>query len=242
MDKLVLPRVFKDSSIDGRYGHLNNIPKLSYSQINSWKDPKYSHDYIKQYFAGISIPSGIYANYGSACGTFIEGIGTGNMKCHDEYKHLLSESDRDILKNELEYPEQTKYEDLIVLDCGNYVIEGFIDRCIYQNNQKLIVEDIKTGSIKNKSGFYKSNDYKQTNLYAYSKEKEGYTIEDCRVIMFDRAGNNSEKNPLRLTGKVENIPTPYNSKEFENWLKMVEKVAKEISDVYKTYLKYFNNG
>lgn len=51
-----------------------------------------------------------------------------------------------------------------------------------------------------------------------------------------------EKSPLRLTGKVENIPTPYNSKEFENWLKMVEKVAKEISDVYKTYLKYFNNG
>lgn len=42
---------------------------------------------------------------------------------------------------------------------------------------KLIIEDIKTGSIKNKSGFYKSNDYKQTNLYAYSKEKEGYTIE-----------------------------------------------------------------
>ena len=60
--------------------------------------------------------------------------------------------------------------------------------------------------------------------------------------MFDRAGNNSEKNPLRLTGKVENIPTPYNSKEFENWLKMVEKVFQtKMCDGYYEYTDNFGN-
>ena len=240
MSNLILPRKYDDKS--GKYPEHHGKNKLSYSQINSWKDPKYSHDYIKQYFTGIEIPSGVYANYGSACGTFIEGIGTQNMECHNEYKHLLSEYDRDVLTNNIEYPNNTAYEDLIVLDCGDFVIEGFIDRSIYLNDKKLIVEDIKTGSVKNKSGFYKSDDYKQTNLYSYAKEKEGYIIEDCRVIMFDRAGNNSEKSPIRLTGKVEIIPTYYNREKFEEWLKNVSKVAKEISDVYKTYLKYFNNG
>ena len=60
--------------------------------------------------------------------------------------------------------------------------------------------------------------------------------------MFDSAGNNSEKSPIRLTGKIEIIPTYYNREKFEEWLKNVSKVAEEISDVYKTYLKYFNNG
>ena len=58
------------------------------------------------------------------------------------------------------------------------------------------------------------------------------------VIMLDRAGNNSPKSPIRLTGKVEYIETPYNKKEIENFLnKDVRKIAKEISNYYSKYLE-----
>ena len=60
MSNLILPRKYDDKS--GKYPQHHGKNKLSYSQINSWKDPKYSHDYIKQYFAGIETPSGIYTN------------------------------------------------------------------------------------------------------------------------------------------------------------------------------------
>lgn len=239
MGDLILPRKYEDKS--GKYPQHLNKPKLSYSQLTSWKDPQYKPDYIKQYFAGIILPSGIYAEYGSACGTLIEGIGTNDMSCHNEYKHLLSEEDRNILKNGIDYESNMKYEDLIVLDCGDFVIEGFTDRTIYHTPHQISIGDFKTGSIAKKKSFYASKDYMQTKLYSYAKEQEGCEIVDCGVFMLDRAGNNSPKSPIRLTGKIEYVPTPYDRKEVEGWLQTVKKTAKEISDSYKVYLKYFGN-
>ena len=238
MSELLLPKIFIDRSIDQKYKHLNGKPKVSYSQINSWKDPQYRPDYIKQYMVGIQIPSGIFADYGSAAGTFVEAIGTKDMKCHDEYSHILSDSDRDFLK-QLEYPENSIYEDYIVVDMGDYCIEGFADRGIYTTPNTVIVEDFKTGSIAKKKAFYASDDYMQTNLYSYQKENEGFEVEDCRVILLDRAGNNSAKSPIRLTGKLEMIPTPYSREKTELFLEQVTETVHEISDYYKKYKKFF---
>lgn len=240
MSNIILPKTFTDKSPDGKYAHLNNKPKISYSQITSWKDKTYRPDYIKQYFLGIEIPSGIFADYGSACGTYIEHLGTGDNECHEDYKHLLSDFDREVLKN-LEYPENSVYEDYIVIDMGDYCIEGFADRGIYLPQRKVIVEDFKTGSVAKKKSFYSSEDYKQTNLYSYQKEEEGYEIEDCRVLLLDRAGNNSAKSPIRLTGKIEMIPTPYSRAETEIFLEGVTKTVNEISDYYQRYLDIFSN-
>ena len=88
---MILPRKFEDKS--GKYTHLNGKPKLSYSQITSWMDSQYKPSYIKQYIAGIKLPSGVFAEYGSACGTYIEALGTGNISAHDDYKHLLSDEE-----------------------------------------------------------------------------------------------------------------------------------------------------
>ena len=80
----------------------------------------------------------------------------------------------------------------------------------------------------------------QTNLYSYQKENDGYSIEECGVIMLDRAGNNSAKSPIRLTGKVEFIPTPYSRERTEEFLdSTVRKTVEEISDYYQKYLKLF---
>jgi hypothetical protein len=238
MSEILLPKTFIDRSPDGKYSHLNGLPKISYSQVNSWKDPTYRPDYIKQYFLGINIPSGIFADFGSSVGTYIEGVGTNNMDCHKEYEHLLCEEDRQYL-NGIPYPENSIYEDYIVVNMGDYCIEGFADRGIYLPKKRVIVEDFKTGSVSKKKDYYASSDYMQTNLYSYQKEEEGYTIEDCRVILLDRAGNNSAKSPIRLTGKKEVVPTPYDRAKTELFLEQVTDTVKEISDFYKKYIKMF---
>lgn len=234
--ELILPRKFIDRSPDGRYKNLEGKPKLSYSQISSWKSPQYKPSYIKQYMFGASIPSGIFADFGSACGTYIEAIGTKNKDCHLEYAHILSESDRAILKD-LDYPSDSVYEDLVVIDLGEFCIEGYIDRS-YHQNQKAHVLDYKTGSIAKKKADYASLEYNQTRVYSYFKESQGYEIADCGVLLLDRAGNNSAKSPIRLTGKSEYIETPYNRAETEVFLdRDVRAIAHEISDYYQRYKK-----
>lgn len=236
---IVLPKKFIDRSPDQKYKHLEGKEKISYSQVTSWKDNSYRPGYIKQYMCGITLPDGIFANFGSACGTYIEGIATGNLDCHDEYKHLLSDDDRKILEN-LDYPDNCIYEDYIVIDLGDFVMEGYADRCHYAEDMKLATTDFKTGSIAKKKNDYASLDYKQTSVYSYQKELEGYSIYDSGVILLDRAGNNSPKSPIRLTGKIEYIPTPYDRVATEEFLDgTVRKVVQEISDYYKQYLKLF---
>ena len=150
---------------------------------------------------------------------------------------LEFQEDRKILEG-LELPENSIYEDLIVIDLGDFVIECFMYRGTYLDGNRVKIVDYKTGSIVKKSSFYSSKDYKQTGVYAYAKDIEGYSVVDCGVIMLDRAGNNSPKSPIRLTGKVEYIETPYNKKEIENFLnKDVRKIAKEISNYYSKYLE-----
>ena len=234
---IILPKVYKDNSKEQKYKSLNNLPKISYSQYSAWNSIEYKPDYIKQYMVGIKLPDGIFSLFGSATGTYVEGVGTGNMNCHKEYEHLLSDSDREFLQT-LEYPDNSIYEDYIVVDMGDYCIEGYMDRGIY-NKKSVIVEDFKTGAIKKKKDYYASSDYQQTRLYSYQKENEGYEIEDCRVLLLDRAGNNSAKSPIRLTGEIEVIPTPYDRKDTEVFLEDVTRTVHEISDYYKQYLKFF---
>lgn len=237
---IILPRVYQDNSIEQKYAKYNGMPKISYSQLTSWNDPKYRNSYIRSYFLGIRDESGVFAEFGSATGTFVESIGTGSKECHEPYEHLLSDSDREFLSKKLDYPENSVYEDYVVYNYKDlFVIEGYIDRSVYLPDNYIIIEDFKTGSISKKKDYYAHPDYNQTRLYAYVKESEGYHIDDCRVVLLDRAGNGSDKHPMRLTGDLKIIPTPYDKKETEKFLKTVEKTVQDISKNYQHFLKLF---
>lgn len=238
--QILLPRVFKDMSPDGKYKCWNGLPKISYSQYTSWKDPMYRPSYFRSYFMEFPREGSVFTEFGSGVGTWIEAVGTGCNKCHEPYVDQLSDYDREFLSTKLPYPDKAIYEDYVVYAVdGEFVIEGYIDRTIYLPDNKIIVEDFKTGSIEKKKKDYLSPDYKQTRLYSFIKESEGYDIEDCRVILLDRKGNGSEKHPMRLTGELEILPTPYKSEEMEEFIDDIRKTVVEISDNYKQYLKLF---
>lgn len=236
---MILPRVFEikeDNPNYEKYKHHIGKAKLSYSQINAWIDPTYKYDYIKSYFANVRSESGIFAEFGSAVGEFIE----YKAKNEERISEMLSESDVDIILNEVDFPKNCVYEDMVVIELAdNLVMEGYIDRCLYLPNKEVVIRDYKTGNIKTKASYYGSNEYLQTQLYMYQKIKEGYKCGGCEVLMLGRAGNGVGNNNLRLTGESLLIQNGYDEKLIKEYLKNAKKVAKEISELYKTYIKYF---
>lgn len=233
---LILPKTYLDKTTDGKYAHHNGKPKLSYSQVGSWKNAKYRPDYIKQYFAGISVPGSHFTDFGSDLGTYKEWLGNGKVD-QEPRTVYLSDADKLWLQG-LEYPENCVYEDLIVVDCGEFVMEGYIDRTKYEDRTAEII-DFKTGNIVKKKPEYEDPEYNQTTLYCYQKDLEGYEIKKSEVMLFGRAGNNTMKSPLKLTQQYEIIPTPYSRDRAEKFIESVIKLSKEISENYVKYLDLF---
>lgn len=234
MSKLILPKVYESDKEE--FQQYVGLPKISYSQINSWNDKKYKVDYIRQYFFGEDQDSGAYAAFGSACGEYLEHKG---QKL--DYENQLLSAD-DIQTLDMLVDEEAVYEDEIVYPVkdskGNiiFVIQGFIDKMKVKDIELDII-DFKTANNEKKRAFYGGEDYNQTILYAGAKEALGFKIKDCGVIMMDRVGNAFRGQELHLSGKVEGVPTPYSKAKFSKFIKYATKTAKEISAHYQVLLK-----
>lgn len=224
---LDLPKVYENEG--GKYPQHVGKPKLSYSAYNSFNEEAYKGEFFANYFLGKRGDGNIFTDFGGKCGVLFE---------TDAETSDLSEFDVSVIKG-IERPANALYEVEIVVDRGSYVIQGFIDREYLDIESNLVIDDLKTGAIKTKKAFYGGDEYQQTTLYSYQRELEGEHIAYSGVILLDRKGNGQEKYPLRLTGEIENIPTPYSKKRAEDFLKSFDKTAKKIEEYHKVYKKYF---
>lgn len=228
---LILPRVYSNDvkeGCSGNYPQHKGKPKLSYSQYTSWIDPKYHMKYRTQYFGGVRDAGNPFSEFGGECGEWLE---TNGKKSGP----MLSDRDIEVLTS-VERHSDAKYEVEIVVDRGWYVIQGFIDYEVLLKNG-LIIKDYKTGSIAKKEEFYGSDEYQQTTLYAYQREKEGEKINYSGVTLLDRKGNTFQNIPLALTGEIMEIETPYSKERAETFLKKMDSVAEEIARSYKLFLE-----
>ncbi len=212
-------------------------PKLSYSAYGSFNEPAYKGEFFGTYFLKAPRTGTIFTEFGSAVGGFME---------TEEPQDLLSKFDMETLLNKIGRPKGAEYEREIIIDRGSYIIQGFIDRVEYVRINGAMggveVIDFKTGAIDKKAKDYASGDYQQTTMYAYALEQLGYDIAYSGVKLADRKGNTLEagnKNVLRLTGEVMDIPTPYSTERAEKFLTKFDKTAKEIEAYWKVYQKYF---
>lgn len=240
-NKIELPKVYEIYENTPEKYHIHaGKPKISYSQKTSWLDKLYHANYIKQYFAGIPSQDNIFNIFGSETGEYIEALGIGvTPEVNTVY---LQDEDRDVLKA-LTYPPNCIYEDEIVIDRGDYVIQGFTDRTELLDGNRVGILDYKTGNIDTKAEFYASPEYGQTTLYMYQKVIEGLTPEYSQVVLLGRKGNNrmykSGLSRLRLSGDNKTIETPYSAERAETLLLEFDQVVKEISETYKVYKKLF---
>lgn len=223
----ILPRIYEDEK--GNYPEHKGKPKLSYSAYNSFIEEGYRGEMFANYFLGLFSEGNIFTSYGSMCGKYFE----------DKTNTGLTDFDCSVIDT-IKRPEDAKYESEIVLDRGWYVIQGFSDREFFHKDG-LIIEDLKTGAISSKADYYASDKYQQTTLYAHQRNIEGNNIIGSRVILLDRKGNGQEKYPLRLTGEIKYIDTPYSEQRAEEFLKQFDIVAEKIAEYYKTYQNIFGN-
>jgi hypothetical protein len=241
--KIELPRVYDNPSGENKFKKFEGFPKISYSQIESWNNPTYKGDYIENYFLGIKDPGNIFTHFGSVVGEWFE-------KGVDEYSELSTFDIETLMK--VGRPENCEYEREIVIHRPlGYVIQGFIDRTRIGVNDdaeldglakgQVEVIDFKTGNIKNKKDFYASEDYQQTTMYSHSLIEEGNEVVWSGVVMLDRKGNGSESHPLRLTGDIVSIETPYSIERANKFFDKCDKTVSEINEYYKFYKKYFEN-
>lgn len=230
-----LPKTYLNEG--GNYPQHLGKQKISYSQLNSFKD--YKLGYLRDYILGVGTEdSGIFALYGGFCGKYFED-GTKDM--------YLTNSDTEIIDKIPKY-STSRYESEIVIDLELFglkdcVLQGFSDH-EYELLDKLYIDDLKTGNSANMQTKYGDmSKYFQTRLYAYQRELEGFTIGRCQVIHLGRKGNNlisGDKNVLRLSGEIDLIETPYRKEDVEDYLKgIVVPACIEIAEYFSTYNKFF---
>ena len=235
--ELILPKQFTDQF--GTHPQHKGKMKLSYSQYSSYKDPEYQDQYYLQYFSGISLPSGEFAEFGTSCGQFIEDVGQGMS---NPRVGCLSKEDIEILLNKVDFPPNCIYEDEVVVDFGDFVCEGYIDRAWYKENNEVEIRDYKSLNL-DKPEKYESEEYGQTTLYSLEKERKGFKVVNSEVFGLGRKGSSLEGTgnfKMRLSGEVKVIPTPYSKERGEKILESIRKVAENISDDFKVYKKYFS--
>jgi hypothetical protein len=119
---------------------------------------------------------------------------------------------------------------------GDFVFLGFIDIFV-EEEDGVFVGDVKTGG-KGKEKEYKSKDYTQVVLYAHALEQEGKKIKKTVVLFLERTGSHINP-PLGLTDKQTVIPIEYSKQRVNYALNKLEIAAREISECYAVYNKYF---
>jgi hypothetical protein len=225
----------------GKYPQHLGKPKVSYSQLGSFKD--YKMGYLRDYLLGMrSDDDGIFASYGKYIGEYLS----------DGIRHEYLDDDDVKVLDGLEKHEGATFESEIVIDRGTYVIQGFSDK-EFKINNLLFIDDFKTGNsddMLKKYGDLKK--YYQTRLYAYQRENEGFEIGGCRVVHLGRKGNALERGKvhektknrldLRLSGQVNEIETPYIRQDIEDYLKEVDNIVLEIAEYYRVYNNIFGQN
>lgn len=204
---------------------------ISYSTASSWFE--YRDDFIKQKIAGITLPEGIYGKFGSYVGHFVE---HGEFPLENPHGFTGQEN----LSAEDLRPDGAEYEKMILIDRGEYCIIGFID--IYHEYEQGVVRitDNKTGG-KGKESTYKKPEYVQVILYAYAIEQLGKTVGKTDVMFIRREGSHINP-PLHISKERFSIPLEYSPERVKYALEKMDKAVNEISDLYKTYKKYFSDG
>lgn len=201
---------------------------ISYSSAESWES--YREDFIKKKFAKIKIPSSIYGAFGTYVGEAVE---HGKFDKENPYGFTgQGNLDLDSLR-----PSNGEYEKMILIDRGEFVILGFIDRYHEIKKDVAHITDFKTGGAK-KEAKYQSDDYVQVVLYAHAIEQTGKEIGATDVWFVRRTG--SHKNPpMHISEEQFEIPLVYNEERVKFALDKIDRIVNEISDCYHTYLKIF---
>ena len=202
---------------------------ISYSTVNSFLGD-FKSDCIKSKIIGVRNEGSVYTELGGYVGTAIE---TGEFPKENPHGFTIDPS---FSLESLRTPG-AEYERLIVIDRGDYVVIGFIDKWV-QEEDGVVLDDFKTGSA-TKIKEYESPDYVQLVLYGYAEELRGNKVKSINVTFIERDGSHI-KPPLNITNKIKRFPLEYSKERITFALAKLDKAVEGISSLYTTYQKIFS--
>lgn len=200
---------------------------LSYSQMAKWRKSK--RDYIRKYFFG-------------------EPDDNAGLQRYGDFGHKVGEAFENNDFSKFEINEQTflqtiprfdEFETEVKLEMQGFYVLGYVDSNTKVEDgyvKKLL--DYKTGDIVARKPEYESVEYMQTEIYSAAfMQKYGRLPDEASVVLIGRSGNAFKGEELKLTGEVEIIPKDISAGRVAKVHAHVQKIAEEISDCYKAYLK-----
>lgn len=215
-NKITLPRVDKEG-----------VPYLSYSQYTKWLDKP--RDYIRQYFFGEKEDNLLLKKYGDF------GHKVGESFENNDFTGW-GKKEADFLQS---LPSYDEFETEVRVDMGSYYILGYVDsntKPIDGYVEKLL--DYKTGIVDKVKDKYKSEDYKQVDLYAMAfKQKYGKLPKKGYVVIVGRDGNAFAGEDLTLSLDSEIVERPLSLKRCKQVVDDFGEVGSEISEYYKVFNK-----
>lgn len=200
---------------------------LSYSQISTWVKSK--RDYMRQYFLGETFEGNAYTDFGTKVGEALE---------NNDFSEFTKE-EQEFLKT---VPRYDEFEREIALKFDGFYVKGFIDtNTLKGTKSKQVIDkiaDYKTGDILKKTDDYVSDDYIQLDIYSAAIYQEtGKLPTDTCVYLIGRDGNAFRGEELKLTLEYKKVEKVVTRERVNEVMEFVQRVAQDISDHYKVYLK-----
>lgn len=246
MSEIILPR--KDDQ--GRM-------YISYSQYNSYKSMKSfnlsilgKHEYMRSYFLGERFPDQGWAEFGQDVEDYIcynglpekeikkmdQGREESNEKLISEIFSCFTEAEKETL-NKVEPLGNFQVEVDLEIMPGVF-LKGYIDDA---TDDLTHIRDYKTGSLNSCKKYY-TPEYYQLDLYsAYVRDKIGKLPDVAEVCMIERAGNCfgmvERRDLLTVKNEIWYHEREISDDRIDFVLHDVRRVIKEISDLYKVFLK-----
>ena len=201
---------------------------ISYSTVSSFLG-NYNADCIKSKIIGVRNEGSVYTELGGYVGTAIE---LGEFPKENPHGFVVvPEFSLDSLRT-----PGAEYERLIIIDRGDYVIIGFIDKWV-QEEDGVVLDDFKTGSA-TKIKEYQSPEYTQLVLYGYAEELRGNKVKSINLTFIERI-NSHINPPLTITNNITRFELEYSPERVKYALEKVDKAVEGISKLYTTYKKIF---
>lgn len=246
--QIILPRVYTKElwEIGGKREYSKQFigkPYVSWSQIESFNDRKGfntgfkgSLEWILKYLLGYDFPDLGWGEFGNKVEDYI---------CNREHQEMFSDSEKVVLDSikplgifQREITLHIKELDFIVL--------GYIDDMELDGKKVKTLRDYKTKSKSSKADLHDDKKH-QIEIYTWGLEQEGYEVESAEYVVIERLGGRE----CMMGGGVDSLSVgneiwyePYaqeklGKKRREQTEKLVIKTAKKMSELYKTFNKYF---
>jgi len=247
MSLIKLPKSYK-----GDKKEFQGKPMVSWSQIETWIGAKGFntglpglHEYIRKYFFGEEYPDMGWGTFGSETEAYITLKNVDPKTIKDEKTRTELEG---ALKNftdaEKKVLDQIKplgnFQHEAVIDFGGFVLLGYIDDL---SDDFSHMRDYKTKSESSKRGLTSDKTYQMEVYTLYVQKMLKKEVKKWEYCIIERLGGGpcmkgGGREALSIGPRIwyeEKQITPERLKETE---KLILDTVKEISDHYKTFLKY----